>query len=98
MKILLLDNRPLNFEQAVSVLKVLKETHPEIFISEFLASAEAFRHELQRDTKDVMVFSTALQNEYSFMGAYALVKNVRNLPKTFLKQNKKYSIIEYNEM
>ena len=95
MKILLFENRPLNFEQAISLIKVLKDSYPDIFISEFLASAEAFRYELQRDTNDVMVFSTALQNEYSFMGAYALVKNVRNLPKTFLKQNKKYSVVEY---
>ena len=98
MKILLLNNRPLNFEQAINLLKVLKNTYPEVFISEFLAFTYAFRIELNHKSNDVMVFATALQNQYSFMGTYTLVKNVRNFPVHFLKQNPQYSLIEYKEI
>lgn len=98
MKILLLNNRPLNFDQAISLLKVLKMEHPEIFISEFLASAETFRCDLRCKNNDLLIYATALHSHRYFMGPYTFVKVVHNFPESFLKQNPKYSLLEYEEM
>lgn len=98
MKILLLNNRPLNFEQAISLISILRNNYPEIFISEFLASAETFRCDLRRKNNDILIFATALHSQHYFMGPYTFVKVVHNFPESFLKQNPKYSLLEYKEM